>query len=209
MDWRALAGGTRPDETFALIDGDPGDPSTLEEAALALVHGSYPTLTAEGLQMRPMQMGGRRRLRTIQCPATDPVSFALAEGATVANFPDVAGLSLRHTAARAVAEHAVWMAATDGRDVEALGRLITAARAALLWESIDTGDPELQLTVEATLDALGARGAAAAGVAEVAREGYDEFAESWSAPPEPVLAALRDSVGALPAYASSREKLPR
>jgi predicted nucleotidyltransferase len=200
VDWRALAMPSRPDETLALIDGDPGDPDTLAAAALALDQGPYPTLSASGLQVRPMRMGGRRRLRTLQCPATDPVSFALASGATIARFPDVGGWSVRDTAARAVAEHAVWLAHRGEGDKEALGRLITAARAALLWESVDADHPELHLTVESTLDALAARGA---GAAEAARECYPEFAASWRQPPEPVLAALHDAVASLPAYASS------
>ncbi|MEK6276640.1 MAG: nucleotidyltransferase domain-containing protein [Actinomycetota bacterium] len=208
VDWRALAMPSLPDETFAPIPGDPGDPGTLAAAALALDRGPYPTLSADRLQIRPVRMTGRRRLRTLQCPATDPVSFALAAGATVACFPEVAGLSVGDTAARAVAEHAVWLAAEGKRDSEALGRLITAARAALLWESVDEGDPELHLTMEATLDALAARGAAAA---EAAREGYHEFAVFWRPPPDPLIAALHDAVVALPAYASAPQeaKLPR
>jgi hypothetical protein len=208
-DWRALASPSLPDDTFALIDGDPGDPRTLAAAALALDRGPYPTIASGGLQLRPVEMGGRRRLRTIQCAATDPVSFALAAGAEVVSFPEVPGFSVRDTAARAVAEHAVWMAAPDGPEVEGLGRLINAARAALLWESIDVGDPELPLTAEATLDALGARGAVAAAAAEAAREAYHEFAASWHPPPEPVVAALRDTVVALPVYEPSQVELSR
>jgi hypothetical protein len=209
VDWRALAAQSLPDETFALVDGDAGDPGTLAAAALALDRGPYPTLTAGDLQVRPVQMGGRRRLRTLQCRPTDPVSFALAAGATVAEFPNVTGFSVRNTAARAVAEHAAWLAATDGRELETLGRLITAARAALLWESLDAGDPGLPLTMEATLDALAARGAATARVAEAAREAYHEFAVFWRPPPDTVVATLRESVAALPAYGSSQVKLAR
>jgi hypothetical protein len=207
-DWRAVVSPWLPDDTFALIDGDPGDPGTVAEAALALGKGPYPTLTTEELQLRPVETGGRRRLRTVQCPATDPVSFAVAAGATVARFPDVAGFSLGDMAARAVAEHAVWLAAGE-RNIEELGRLITAARAALLWESIEAGDPELQLTASATLAALGARGGGAAGVADAAGESYGRFADGWHPAPAQVVAELRRCVAALPAYASPRERVPQ
>jgi len=192
VDWRALAMPSLPDDTFALIDGDPGDPGTLAEAAAALDRGTYPTLSADGLQIRPVPMTGRRRLRTIQCPATDPVSFALADGRSVARYPELAGLSLRDTAARAVAEHAVWLAGDARGDREVLGRLITAARAAL------------PLTVEATLDTLAARGAAPA--ADAAREGYHEFAVFWRPPPATLVEALQGAVAALPAYSPSAQK---
>jgi hypothetical protein len=203
-DWRAIASPSRPDDAFFLVEGDPGDPGALATTALALAQGPYPTLTARGLQVRPARMGGRLRLRTIQCAATDPASFALAAGESVARFPKVPGFSLEDTASRAVAEHAAWLAAGE-RDLEDLGRLITAARAGLLWESIEAGDPELQLTMEATLDALGARGDDAAGVAEAAREHYREFAVSWRRAPEPVLTAMSELVSELPAYAFPRQ----
>jgi hypothetical protein len=137
------------------------------------------------------------------------VSFALAAGATLAAFPNVAGFSIHDTAARAVAEHATWLAATDDRELETLGRLITAARAALLWESLDAGDPELPLTMEATLAGLAARGAASVGLADAAREAFHDFAVFWRPPPETVVVALRDAVVALPAYTSLQVELTR
>jgi hypothetical protein len=210
-DWRALVSPSQPDDTLALIEGDVGDPGTLAAAALALDRGPYPTLTTGELQLRPVETGGRRRLRTVQCPATDPVSFALADGATGARFPNVAGFSLQDTAARAVAEHSAWLATTSVRSgIEALGPVITAARAGLLWETVEAGEPELQLTADATLAALGARGADFAGAADAARESYLRFVMSWlEPPPESLVAALRDCVTALPAYASSRAKVTR
>jgi DNA-binding NarL/FixJ family response regulator len=47
----------------------------------------------------------RSRLRAVTCPVTDPVSFALVAGGTVARFPNVDGWSAEHAARRAVAEH--------------------------------------------------------------------------------------------------------
>ena len=49
-----------------------------------------------------------------QCEVTDPVSFALARGALVANFPNVPGFSIQDTARRALAEHAAWLGASMG-----------------------------------------------------------------------------------------------
>jgi hypothetical protein len=191
-----------------VIDGDPGDPATLAVAAPVREGGTYPTLLAGELQIRPVETGGRPRLRTVQCRQTDPVSFALAEGAALARFPDVAGFSLGDTAARAVAEHAVWLGTREG-GLQELERLTGAARAALLWESFEAGDPELPLTIEATLDSLAARAADAAGPAEAARETYRDPAMSRRPVPESMLAELRDCVGALPVYESSEVKLPR
>jgi hypothetical protein len=214
VDWRGLVEPSLPD-TFTMIDGDPGDPATLAAGAPVVDGGTYPTLSAGELQVRPVEAAGRPRLRTLQCPQTDPVSFALAADAAVAHFPDVAGFSLGAVAARAVAEHAVWLG-TGERGVQELARLIGAARAALLWESIDAGEPELQLTADATLDALRARGADPPGAAEAARESYRAFAASRRPVPESVvvalsdrLVALRDCVAALPTYASSPVPLPR
>jgi hypothetical protein len=82
-----------------------------------------------------------------------------------------------------------------------LGLLMTAARGALLWESVEAGEPELPLTVDATMELLAASAAGARAVADAARESYHDFAVNWVPPPEPVIAALRGVVGRLPAYA--------
>jgi hypothetical protein len=166
-------------------------------------------LSAEELQIRPVETGGRHRLRTVQCPQTDPVSFAVAAGSGEARFPNVAGFSVGDMAARAVAEHAAWLATGD-EGVQELVRLIGAARAALLWESVEAGDAELPLTMEATLESLAARGAGPAGPAEAAAEAYRELATTGGRPvAASVLKELRDCVGALTVYAGSEVKLPR
>jgi hypothetical protein len=155
--------------------------------------------------IRPAAMGGRQRLRAVQCPPTDPVSYALADGESTARFPDVAGWSIRDVARRSVAEHAAWLAEEGDRGRTRagteLGLLITAARGGLLWEGVETGEPELPLTVDATLELLAASAAGAGAVADAVRESYHAFAVSWAPPAEPVIAALRDVVERLPAYA--------
>src|SRR4051812_34949299 len=92
VDWHALvAGRGEPDEAFAIVDGDPREPAVLSELASARDRGPYPTLRHGELMLRPSTMGGRLNLRSVQCPAADPVSFALAEGRAVASFPNVPG----------------------------------------------------------------------------------------------------------------------
>lgn len=102
------------------------------------------------------------------------MSIALIEGARVARFSNLAGWSAR----RATAEHRAWLAAWRGQDASAitplhtLGTLFTAARAALFLESLETGSPELPLTVAAVarrLEQFGSR----TGV--VAQEAFESF----------------------------------
>src|SRR5205814_3110784 len=106
----------------------------------------------------------RVKLRGIQCPPSDPVSFALVEGKRLALYPNVPGWSAHDCASRAVAEHYAWLAGgrRDGNvrgwvaaqtpaepaPAVTLGRLFTAARAGLFLESLSE-KPELALTVPA------------------------------------------------------------
>jgi hypothetical protein len=202
-DWRAIAYPTMPDETFAPVAGDPGDPDQLAATALVMEKGPYATLTADGLQVRPYH-GGRARLRAVQCQVTDPVSFALTEERATASFPDVVGWSARDTARRGVAEHGAWLSehpVPTEPSGEHLGVLITAARAALFLESIDESRPELAVTAAATMSALADRTAGVRGVAEAAWEAYRQFARDWVAPPSASVIALDEVVRSLPAYA--------
>jgi hypothetical protein len=202
-DWRAIVDPALPDETFAPVAGDATDPETLCRAALVLTKGPYPTLTADGLLLRPYH-GGRARLRAIHCPITDPVSFALMEDAATAAFPDATGWSARDTARRGVAEHASWLAAhpmpaePSGHN---LGRLMTAARAALFLESVEAGAPRLPLTGAATARALAERVEGARGVADAAWDAHMTFAVDWLAPDRATVGALDDLVRGLSPYA--------
>lgn len=206
-DWRALVAPIEPDESFAMIEGDPGDPYAIAAAATALDRGPYPTLSGHGLMVRPAPMGGRSRLRSVQCRATDPVSFALAEDGSIAPFPQLPGWSIEDAARRAVAEHAAWLSCADESDERrgtVLGRLITATRAALIWESIQEGEPCLPLTVDATLASLAWRVAGAAGLADAVRVAYHDFALNWVTPAENLIRPMRSVLCNLPAYAVRR-----
>jgi hypothetical protein len=216
-DWRARAWPQLPDETLRLVDADPTDPGVVADAAQAPASGPQAAVRARGLLILPSVT--RWELRGVQCPATDPVSFAVTDGRTTASFPDVAGWSARDSAVRAVAEHRAWL--VDGRDratptarewpdpadkaapasVRAVGRLFTAARAALFLESLDAGAPRLALTAAATRDCLAARDPGVDGIVSDAFVAYWTARRGGPAPPTRVLTAFRESVARLPAYA--------
>jgi hypothetical protein len=84
--------------------------------------------------------------------------------------------------------------------LEQLGRLLTAARAALFLESLDEGAPELALPVAAVAATLGARGHDPAGVAEEAVAAYRDGRERRASIRGQRVEALAPLVRALPAY---------
>jgi hypothetical protein len=133
----------------------------------------------------------RSRLRAVQCRATDPVSFALVEGGSVAAFPNVRGWSAEDTARRAVAEHRAWLRSESEPELD---MLLTAARAALFLESVEAGSPELPLTLAETARQL------SSSVAEESLGRYRELALEDTEPPAGTVAAMRKLVLALPAY---------
>ena len=232
VDWRARTVPPPPDEVFSLSGADPRDPSALAAAAGIERVGEYPALRAENLLILPAARAAgrshgsepeqgaarihRAKLRAIQCPATDPVSFAVADEKGAALFPNTSGLSARDSARRAVAEHAVWLAAgrTD-RNVRgwvvaqteaapssavALGRLFTAARAALFLDSL-TEAPELALTVRAVASMLAERAGGRAAMVDDAVSSYAAWrARQAAAPPAQLVKEFATIVEKLPAY---------
>ena len=141
-DWRALAAPPAAGERLLPLTGDPADPAVLGAAVNAHLSGPYPVMRSGRLLLLPGGEFVRTRMRAIQFPASDPVSFALLDGEATARFPDVAGWSVHDVARRAVAEHAARLRSEPGD----LGLLQTATRAALLHESVLRGEPELVLT---------------------------------------------------------------
>ena len=203
-DWRALACPTLPDEAIAPVSGDPADPELVGGLAGLASHGAaYPALRSGSVLVLPSSARWRSELRSVQCAATDPVSWALADGAAMARFPGLPGLSAADWAQRAVAEHG---AGLDGPDPEGehsgriLGELIAAARAMFFHQSVVEGEPRLALTAAATLRLLAER--AYEGVAAEAAAAYEDFAVHWNEPPAGTVAALRSAVSSL--YRSER-----
>jgi hypothetical protein len=233
VDWRARTVPGPPDEVFALVPGRLDDPAVLASAALGSMDGAYLALRDGSLLLLPAaREKGRGRtsspeenaarfhrvkLRGVQCPQTDPVSFALAEGRDVARFPNVAGWSARDSARRAVAEHRAWLdrrpplvsprgwveAQLDGvpAPAAALARLLTGARAALFLETVDSSSPELPLTVAAVARALSERSPGAAALVEEALGMYADWRRGEAGPPSDTLVSrLEELVHALPPY---------
>ena len=220
VDWRgqALVFRAVPDETAAAVPGNPADPASVRAAAEAGRAGPYPILVDGSLLALPADSWPRPWLRAVQCPATDPVTFALVDGRTSAAFPNVPGWSIADCSRRAVAELGAWLSLEPGRtpppvrtwlgqqpdpgapSAATLGLLFCAARAGLLAESLEARAPELHLTVAATARALTARDARA-GVALDAADAYRRCRESGADPSATLVTALREVVLALPAFA--------
>ena len=178
-DWQGLAWPELqlPDESFVVLPLDAGTPDVLAAAAEVGANAPYVALPLDGALVVPSKHWGS--LRTIQCAATDPATFAVAQGKDAAEFPDVVGWSAKDTARRAVAEHRTWLESVhidrDGlpewmhpireqplTPIRTLGRLFTAARASLFRSSIDAGEPELALTIVSIAAGLGESTAAEA-----------------------------------------------
>lgn len=135
-DWRGVvlegAGAT-----FRVRDLAGPPHAAVAAAAAAEAGGVRTALRAPGLLLfpsadlegRPMTRG---TLRTVQCAASDPVSFALVEGRDSARFPTLAGWSAEDWARRAVAEQR----AAGGPGL---------ARAERFAASLARGEPELEL----------------------------------------------------------------
>jgi hypothetical protein len=219
VDWRALVVPSLPDEACRLVSGNAGDPDDLRRLANAGRSGSYPVLKADGLLVLPaLGIWDRAFLRAVECQPTDPVSFALVEGGGIARFPNVRGWCAEDWARRAAAEHRAWLGQRSGDSsrrsewpevgaaepsLRAVARLLTAARAGLFLESIETGDPELLLTAAAVVDRLSEGRAGARTVAESALEAYRAGLADRVPPSADTVAPLRNLVAALPAYAPS------
>ena len=208
-DWRALACPDLPDEALAPLKQPPADPGLLARAAQVGNSGCYPALRAGDLLVLASHRYPRSALRGVQCPVTDPVSFALLAGQEMAAFPEVRGWSARDCARRAVAEHRVWLESAAGPGEGAgqtLARLLTAVRAGLFLESIGGGRPlELPLTVAAAAERLG-RTAGAQSLADEAAGSYREFVLEGAMPAGDTVRALQKLVLGLDAY-SRQERL--
>jgi hypothetical protein len=208
VDWRALVYPGRPDEAFAPLPGSPSDPAVVAAAALAGRTGAYGALRADGLLVLPAAGApARTRLRSVHCPLTAPVSLAVLDGATTAHFPNVPGWSVSDLARCAVAEHHRWLQqagdridACSGPDLRAnLGALIGAARAALLWEGVTSGRPELPLPVADVATSLSRHPGWEDGLAMEVGDAYTDWRSGERASRLP-MRELRSRTMRLPAY---------
>ncbi len=211
-DWRACVVPDDPDEALAPRDGNPADPAQLASAIAEARSWLHPVLRTDALLVLPTSLAWSwGRLRAVQCPLTDPVSFALLDGSTVARFPRLSGWSAPDQAHRAVAEHRSWLSAPAGPDsrppgwiaaapdssetsARALGMLFTAARAALFMQSLEVEEPVLPATVGSTAALLDS---------EVAREASEVYASSRRGVGQidrGLVQRFRELVVSLPAY---------
>jgi hypothetical protein len=130
------------------------------------------------------------------------VSFALVAGERRASFPEVPGWCARDWARRALAEHRALLAALPlDEDSTALASPLNAARAALFHDSVEAGEPELPLTMAATVERLASLYPEARTAAEEAYDGYRAWRVDGRSPPRGVAAALHRLVRRLPGYA--------
>ena len=195
VDWRALASPLAAEETFAVVPGDGAEARLIGRLAASGGPGRYAALRVGDLMTMPALPFLHSRMRGVQSPVTDPVSFALARGDSTAAFSGVPCFSAADFAARAVTEQAEWLtvpAAADG----ALGALFSAARAALFAESVEQGEPVLTLTVGDTARRLAERSPDARAVAEEAAGAVLDRGEVADATVE----GLRQLVAGLPAF---------
>lgn len=181
----------RARETLIRYSGDPGDASAVRAAAAGESPGRYPALTAgELLLLASTERWPPGPLRALNCPASDPVSFALLRGVGEARFPAARGWSVSSLAERAVAEHRRRLE----MEPRAAG-LLAAARAAVLWESLRSGTPVLAVTP-----------AAAAGMLGDLRPWVREAAAACARgdPSPAALTDLRSAVAGLASYGGTR-----
>jgi hypothetical protein len=194
------------DELFLPAPGGRGDWEVLGRATAADTYGAYAAFRIGGLMLLPAARS-RTTMRAVMCRAADPALFAVQEGRATAAFPNVPGWSVRDTARRAVVEHLAWLRTPHERGGETLGTLFSAARAALVLESLQDGDPELPLTVTETARQLAARSETAPAVVAEGLGNYREFAVHRTPPPAATLSAMRALVAQLPAYAGELDAL--
>jgi hypothetical protein len=212
-DWRALAHPSLPDEALQPIGGEPTDPAAIAAAARAEDGARYPALRDGHLLVLPTaDLWVRGRLRAVQCPASDPVSFALLAGSTVASFPRVMGWDAGDWARRAVAEHRANLRYVAPRIAgeepgKALAYGFSAGRAAILLDSVHHGEPTLPLTIASTAELLADRVAVPA-VCTDALEAYARWRTTGAPVSTHVAQKLVEQVGRLPQLTGETTAVP-
>jgi hypothetical protein len=194
-DWPAVAAPQAFAETFAPAASSPADAAALAGAVRAFHERRYTALRDGDVLVLPARPIPLSRLRAVKSRTTDPVSFALLDGAAIARFPRVRGWSAADLAERAVAEHRAWLRTRrvpprpwmpPPPASQPLALLLSAARAKLFADSVQGGEPELIADPVELGRRLGPAGEEA--VAAYAAGGR---------PPQRVLAALEPVVAKL------------
>lgn len=221
VDWSNPELPVAPVECFTIESGDPADPGAVARTARANRDRVWRSLRSGPLLARPnLVVWGEGRLRGLETPASDPVSFALLEGRGSARFPDVGGWSALDRALRAVAEHRAWLhqevdhqarrppwvgvrPLANWNTPASLSLLLSAARAALFLASVEDGRPRLTLTDEATVHVLVERDPAVAEAAAGALATLRACEREPCRPDRVGLMRLRATVIRLRAYATS------
>ena len=208
-DWRARTKPPRVEGDFSIVDQDPSKPEELAAAVRASSLRFYSAFRVGGLLVLPAADYETGELRSVQCEASDPVSFALAEGRNIAYFPLLPGWSARDCARRAVAEHRGWLESAGrppfvNEDIEGTARrlalLFSAARAACWLESFGEGEPELALTFAAAARALANRHPRATTAAEAGFAAYRDLPPGGGSQAAWPADALHEAVRRLPVY---------
>ena len=219
LDWRQRRVPWMVEERLVPLDGDPADPAALEAAAARAERGLVPVLRRGSLLIEPTStVLGHGWLRAAQCRASDPVSVALLDGRTEAEFPQTPGWSAHDWARRAVAEHRAWLfpASPEATRVRewirsrppiapnapaALELLLSAARAALFLESIEAGSPELPVRLVDVVAVLSAREAGFGADAGEAHAVLEACRREKRRLPRELVLNFRRRVKSLPPYA--------
>lgn len=178
VDWRARVMPTLPDELFVPIAGDPSNVSLIGNLAGMLVEGAYVALRNDNVMVYPCRWHGARgaaMLRAVQCPVSDPISFALSDGHLHALFPRLPGWSAEESARRALVELNASVVAADTEELEPIRRLallLELVRAGLFHESLRLGKPMLALSISVAIRLLGERYSHLKGVLD---DGYQSY----------------------------------
>jgi len=209
-DWRALTGlpywrgeltgVLLPDEAMALGRGDPADPEAVVSAASSARHGVYTALRGDGFLLLPADTYVGGLYRSPQCRLSDPVSFALLDGRETALFPRASGWSAADWARRAVAAQSAWLRRRPADEGPKLGLLLSAARAALMLEALEDGEPSLAVTLGGAVALLAERHREDLDTAGEALEAFREWRRSGKAPRTGLAEELGSRVARLGPY---------
>jgi hypothetical protein len=183
-----------------------GDPTDLDFLAHCVRDGDrvrHRAVRHDGLLLLPAAEYGRSLYRAIQCPVSDPVSFALLNGESRAIFPAGPGWSSPDCARRAVEEHALWLRSSAGPSLRTLGRLLNAVRAASFASSLESASPALPLS------RIAAAENPPEGVSSVkdAVAAYAVSLRVGTAVPHDLIDKLRGELLRLPAFAELRGRV--